>query len=61
VEWNGGGAQWNPENVAGVALQAIFDHLPDDLKNQALPDAAPEAPAVDLSEQTDHTKDGEQS
>jgi flagellar biosynthesis/type III secretory pathway protein FliH len=51
VEWSGGGAEWNPEHVASVALQAIFDHLPDELKAQT----------VDAPPQTEHTSDGDAS
>jgi len=66
VEWSGGGAEWNPENVANVALQTIFDHLPDDLKVQVTlgqptqPENQQETKvAVDDAPQTAHTDDGE--
>jgi|GEM_PF-2475604 len=68
VEWNGGGAEWNPENVATVALQTLFDHLPDHLKEQAVP-KAPAVPgttetapvSMDEPVQTDNTNVGDPS
>lgn len=68
VEWSGGGAEWNPENVANIALQTIFDHLPDELKVHAMDGQSkaakqeqvhPEQLHVDDSVQTTHTDIGE--
>lgn len=33
VEWDGGGAYWNPERVANAALEALAAQIPDNLKN----------------------------